>query len=84
MSTKYAVYIHPLTERHHTKRFRKKYKKGWDITLTALQKEFEFLTFFLKEVPQKSLLKRKVSKYAKRNSALRKQSNQRVDQVTGV
>ena len=47
MSTKYNTYLHPFTERHYIKRFRKKYKKKWDITLIALQKEFEFFDLLL-------------------------------------
>ena len=35
----YEVEIMPFAERHYIKSFRKKYKKGWEITQAALQQE---------------------------------------------
>lgn len=41
MSTNYTVFVEPFAERHYIKKFKKKYKNVWDITWSAIQKEFQ-------------------------------------------
>ena len=40
MSTNYEVVIEPFAERHYIRVFAKKHRHHWDITLTALIREF--------------------------------------------
>ena len=65
MSIKYTVYIHPFTERHYIKRFRKKYKRGWDITLVALQKKFEFFDLLFEENTAETIIEKRGIKICK-------------------
>jgi len=41
MSTKYSVNIEKYAERHFIKKFKKKYRRAWDITLEALVRGFQ-------------------------------------------
>ena len=41
MSTNYQVQIQSFAERHYIKKFQKKYKSAWDLTRTALVREFQ-------------------------------------------
>lgn len=41
MYTNYSVKIETYAERHYIKNFAKKYKRAWDITLSALIREFQ-------------------------------------------
>ena len=41
MSTKYSVIVEQFAERHFIKKFKKKYKKAWDITLQAINEELK-------------------------------------------
>lgn len=49
MSTNYEVIIEPFAERHFIKTFAKKYKKGWDFTLSALTREFQSFDVILEK-----------------------------------
>lgn len=50
MSTNnYEVFIEPFADRHYIKTFAKKYKKAWDLTLTALIHEFQSFDVILKK-----------------------------------
>lgn len=53
MSTKYAVIIKKFAERHYIKSFSKKYGRAWDITFTALIREFQsFDVLFEKSIAE--------------------------------
>lgn len=41
MSTEYQVIIEKFAERHFIKRFNKKYKKAWELTLETLVRQFQ-------------------------------------------
>jgi hypothetical protein len=41
MSTNYQVQIESFAERHYIKKFQKKYKGAWDLTRSALIREFQ-------------------------------------------
>jgi hypothetical protein len=41
MSTKYTVNIEQYAQRHFIKKFEKKYRQAWSITIEALMKEFK-------------------------------------------
>ena len=45
----YTVSIEPFAERHYIKKFRKKYKKGWNQAEIAIQMRLEKFDTFLKE-----------------------------------
>ena len=49
MSTNYEVTIESFAERHFIKTFAKKYKKGWDFTLSALIREFQSFDVILEK-----------------------------------
>lgn len=49
MSTNYEVTIESFAERHFIKTFAKKYKKGWDFTLSALMREFQSFDIILEK-----------------------------------
>lgn len=49
MSTNYLVVIDPFAEKHYIKTFSKKYKQKWDITLSALKREFESFDVILEK-----------------------------------
>lgn len=65
MPTRYTVYMHPFTERHYIKSFRKKYKREWDITLVALQKEFEFFDLLFEGNTAETIIEKKGIKICK-------------------
>lgn len=41
MFTNYAVIVAPYAERHFITKFKKKYKKAWDVTWVAMHEEFK-------------------------------------------
>ena len=41
MSTKYFVSVEKFAERHFIKKFYKKYKRAWEITMETLVREFQ-------------------------------------------
>ncbi|MDX9856127.1 MAG: hypothetical protein RBS86_04930 [Candidatus Moranbacteria bacterium] len=41
MSTNYSVVVESFAERHFIKKFKKKYKKAWDVTQDSLINEFQ-------------------------------------------
>lgn len=41
MSTKYTVWVEDFAERHFIKRFAKKYKHLWSLTLQAIQDQYK-------------------------------------------
>jgi len=49
MSTNYEVAIEPFTERHFIRTFTKKYKRAWDVTLSALLREFQSFDVILEK-----------------------------------
>lgn len=49
MSTNYEVNIEPFADRHFIKTFAKKYKKAWDLTLSALIREFQSFDVILEK-----------------------------------
>ena len=84
MSTNYTVYIHPFTERHFIKRFKRKYKKGWDITLVALQEEFKMFDLLFERNIAETIVEKMASKYAKQNFVLQEQSSQKAGRAIDV
>lgn len=48
MSINYSVVIEYYAERHFIKKFKKKYKKAWDVTLKAMVEEMKRLDSALK------------------------------------
>ena len=49
MSTKYEVILEAFAERHFIKTFAKKYKGAWDITFSALVREFQSFDVILEK-----------------------------------
>lgn len=49
MSINYEVTIESFAERHFIRTFAKKYKKGWDFTLSALIREFQSFDVILEK-----------------------------------
>ncbi len=49
MSTNYEVTIESFAERHFIKTFAKKYKKGWDFTISALIRQFQNIDVILEK-----------------------------------
>lgn len=45
----YEITIEYFAEKHYIKAFEKKYKKAWDITLTALRREFQSFDVLLQK-----------------------------------
>ncbi|MDP3724986.1 MAG: hypothetical protein Q8R20_00765 [Nanoarchaeota archaeon] len=41
MSTSYAVVVEKFAERHFISKFKKKYKRAWDVTWNAIHEEFK-------------------------------------------
>ncbi len=41
MFTNYSVVVESFAERHFIKKFKKKYKKAWDVTMDSLVGEFQ-------------------------------------------
>jgi len=41
MSTNYVVVVEKFAERHYISKFKKKYKKAWDITWNAIAEQFK-------------------------------------------
>ncbi|MBU2542170.1 hypothetical protein KJ785_01250 [Patescibacteria group bacterium] len=53
MSTKYFVSIEKFAERHFIKKFHKKYKRAWEITMETLVREFQsFDVLFMKSIAE--------------------------------
>ena len=49
MSTNYEVVIEPFAEKHFIRTFAKKYKRAWDFTLSALEREFQSFDVILEK-----------------------------------
>lgn len=53
MSISYSVSVEAFVERHYIKTFQKKYKRAWDLTLSALIREFQsFDVLFQKSIAE--------------------------------
>lgn len=60
MSINYKVIIEQFAEKHFIKTFAKKYKKGWDFTLSALIREFQNFDVILAKSIAEEITDRKV------------------------
>jgi hypothetical protein len=49
MSTSYEVVIEPFAERYFIRSFAKKYKSAWQITMSALKREFQSFDVILQK-----------------------------------
>ncbi|MEN9524027.1 MAG: hypothetical protein RL536_96 [Candidatus Parcubacteria bacterium] len=59
MSTDYGVFIEPFADRHYIRTFAKKYKKGWEFTLSALIREFQSFDIILEKSIAEEITDRK-------------------------
>ncbi len=48
MDVNFPVQIEPFAEKHYIKKFSRKYKSHWDVTLTAIKAELERIDALLK------------------------------------
>jgi len=59
MSIKHSVVIEKFSERHYIKKFKKKYKKAWDITQCSLVEQFQRIEALIQETSIAEIIAKK-------------------------